>query len=105
MTSEGQDRADALGWGWHPNRPKNLRPQPHPTTRSDRCFYLRQRAGTTEGYPGPLEARYALPESRRACDGGVAQGADGAKEVGRGRASHTHTSTLNFREFLFYALR
>src|SRR5215207_1418849 len=32
----------------HPNRPKNLRPQTHPTTRSDRCFYLSQRAGTTE---------------------------------------------------------
>src|SRR5918993_3364472 len=28
-----------------PNRPKNLRPQPHHTTESDRCFYLRQRAG------------------------------------------------------------
>src|SRR5215216_2050672 len=36
------------GGGLRPNRPKNLRPQPHPTTRSDRCFYLSQRAGTTE---------------------------------------------------------
>src|SRR5918999_1054843 len=36
------------GGGLHPTRPKNLRPQPHPTTRSDRCFYLSQRAETTE---------------------------------------------------------
>jgi hypothetical protein len=34
------------GRALRPNRPKNLRPQPHPTTRSDRCFYLSQRAGT-----------------------------------------------------------
>src|SRR5215208_7648079 len=68
-------------------------------------FSYSRRPGHPEGYPGPVEARYALPDHRRACDGGVAQGADGAKEVGRGCASHTHTSTLNFGEFLFHALR
>src|SRR5215208_3614599 len=43
-----------------------------------------------------LRCTSGAPE--RACDGGVAKGAGGAQEVGRGCTSHTHTSTLNFRE-------
>jgi hypothetical protein len=47
MASEGQDRADALGWGRRPNRPKTFA-RTH-TTESDKCFYLRQRAGVLRG--------------------------------------------------------
>src|SRR5215217_6265181 len=40
--------------GSPPQPTSDLRPQPHHTTQSAKCFFLRQRAGTPrEGYPGP----------------------------------------------------
>ena len=53
----------------------------------------------------PKPARHALRHGRGAGGGRVAQGASGAQKAGRRGASHTKTSTLNFREFLFHALR
>src|SRR5829696_4022037 len=51
MASEGQDRADALGWG-RGFTPTDLRPSPANRTiphKSYRCFYLRQKAKIVHG--------------------------------------------------------
>src|SRR5215204_4593652 len=45
MASEGQDRADALGWGRRPNRPKTFARNHTIPHKSYRCFYLRKRPG------------------------------------------------------------
>src|SRR5215212_5103028 len=58
MSSEGQDRADALGWGRRPNRPKTFARNLTIPHKSYRCFYLRQRARTPWD-SGPLDT-YAV---------------------------------------------
>src|SRR5215208_1670923 len=53
MASEGQDRADALGWGRCPNRPKTFaRYHTIPQKVTNVSIYDKE-PGRPEGYPGP----------------------------------------------------
>src|SRR5215204_5668443 len=79
----------------HPNRPKNLRPQTHPTTRSDRCFYLSQRAGTTECFwpcsteaiQDPASELPRIPLPRTPVNRGKSRGRDSVGHPVPGRLS------------------
>src|SRR5215216_6846326 len=54
MASDGQDRADALGWGRRPNRPKTFARNPTIPHKSYRCFYLRQRSRAANNSSEPI---------------------------------------------------
>src|SRR5215207_11569971 len=67
MASEGQDRADTLGWGRRPNRPKTFARNPTIPHKSTECFYLRQSAGVLRDViqdPANGLRRILLPGSR-----------------------------------------
>jgi hypothetical protein len=64
MASEGQDRADALGWGRRPTRPKTFARYHTIPQKVTTVSIYGKGPGRPEGYPGPVCTLYALASLR-----------------------------------------